>query len=246
MIQRISGSFNMKKFITFAILGLFIFGVLFTIKKSIATFGVTSINSNDTQREVNKKLVVIDPGHGGFDPGKVGVNGTLEKDVNLSISLKLKKLLEKDGYQVIMTRETDTGLYSETDSNKKRTDMRKRVDIINNSGAAVAVSIHQNSFSQESSKGAQVFYHAMSENGKQLAEIIQEQVKADINDGNHRVAKSNDSYYMLKKTQCPLVIVECGFLSNNTEAGLLIDDSYQDKIAGSIKKGILNYLKKNT
>lgn len=236
----------MKKFLTVVVLGLFVLGILFTIKKSIATFGVTSIDSNGTKREVDKKLIVIDPGHGGFDPGKVGVNGALEKDVNLSISLKLKKLLEKDGYQIIMTRETDTGLYSEADTNKKRTDLRKRVDIINNSEAVAAVSIHQNSFGQESSKGAQVFYHAMSDNGKQLAETIQEQIKADINDGNHRGAKSNDSYYMLKKTQCPLVIVECGFLSNNAEAGLLIDDAYQEKMALSIKKGILNYLKKNT
>jgi N-acetylmuramoyl-L-alanine amidase len=188
---------------------------------------------------------VIDPGHGGRDPGKVGVNGALEKDVNLAIALKLKDLLEQNDINVIMTRTEDIGLYSETDSNKKRVDLNKRVEIINNSDAAFAISIHQNSFSQENVKGAQVFYHIQSEEGRVLAGILQEQIKETINDGNHRKAKSNTNYYMLKHTLCPLVIVECGYLSNWTEAKLLVDEDYQEKMAWAIHLGILKYLNIN-
>lgn len=192
-----------------------------------------------------KGIIVIDPGHGGFDPGKVGINGVNEKEINLKIGLKVKELFESNGYQVIMTRETDAGLYEDGESNKKRADMRKRVEMVNESGANVAVSIHQNSFQQESSRGAQVFYHGQSQEGKKLAEILQEQIKETIGDGNHRVAKANDSYYMLKNTQCPLVIVECGFLSNYEEAQLLCQEDYQDKMAKAIYLGIEKYLNSN-
>lgn len=187
-------------------------------------------------------IVVIDAGHGGRDPGKVGVNGVLEKDINLKISFKLKNLLELNDIEVIMTREDDNGLYSETDSNKKNVDLNKRVDMIQSNEADLAVSIHQNSFSEEYVKGAQVFYHVQSQEGKRLAEIIQEQLKETIADGNHRKAKSNSNYYMLKKTQCPLVIVECGYMSNYKESALLVDEEYQEKLAWGIHLGILHYL----
>lgn len=189
-----------------------------------------------------KETIVIDAGHGGRDPGKVGVNNTLEKDINLKIALKLKALLEQNDYKVIMIREEDTGLYSESDSNKKVSDMKKRVEIINNSNAILAVSIHQNSFTQEEIKGAQVFYYTGSAAGKEYAGILQEQLKKTINDGNKRQAKSNDAYYMLKKTQIPIVIVECGYLSNNKEAQLLNTDEYQEKMAWAIHLGMINYL----
>ncbi|BCN32820.1 N-acetylmuramoyl-L-alanine amidase CwlD [Anaeromicropila herbilytica] len=194
--------------------------------------------------DVNKVTVYLDAGHGGFDPGKVGVNQALEKDINLSITLKLKAFLEQNGINVIMTREDDRGLYQESDTNKKMADLKKRVELINESDAVIAVSIHQNSFPQENVKGAQVFYHQLSAEGKELAEILQEQIKQSIADGNKRVAKPNDSYYMLKKSRCPLVIVECGFLSNYTEASLLCDEGYQTKMAWAIQTGIMSYLNK--
>lgn len=202
--------------------------------------GIEVIKSmiNPANQEI---IVVIDAGHGGFDPGKIGVNKVLEKDINLSISLKLKALLEQDNIKVIMTREDDKGLYNANDRDKKRTDMQRRVSIINSSKASIAVSIHQNSFSQESSKGAQVFYHQRSEKGKILAEILQEQLKETIGDGNHRIAKGNGSYYMLRNTNCPLVIVECGFLSNWREANLLKQEDYQQTVAKGIYLGILKY-----
>ncbi len=199
--------------------------------------------TGDNYKSDSKKLtVIIDPGHGGFDPGKVGVTGVLEKDINLIIAHKLKVFLEENDINVIMTRDTDEGLYSEGDSNKKATDMRKRVEMINSSDAVLAVSIHQNSFTQESIKGAQVFYYTNSQEGKTFAKIMQEQLKKTIKDGNKREAKSNDSYYMLKKTECPLVIVECGYLSNYNESKLLVDDTYQEKLAWAIHLGIMTYI----
>lgn len=193
-------------------------------------------------KQKDKITVVLDAGHGGRDPGKVAVNGALEKDINLSIAQKLKTLLEQNDINVVMIRNDDSGLYSESDSNKKAADMRNRVDIINKSEATLAISIHQNSFTQESIKGAQVFYYNNSDEGKKFAENMQEQLKKSLQDGNKRMAKANDSYYMLKKVECPIIIVECGYLSNNTEAALLTDENYQERMAFAIHIGLLSYL----
>ena len=209
--------------------------------KGIARIAELS-EAREAVNEEKKQLSVIDPGHGGFDPGKVGVNDALEKDINLSIAFKLKNVLEEKGYEVILTRTQDVSLNAANDKNKKSADMKERVRIINEAKPVVAISIHQNSYPQESVKGAQVFYHQQSEQGKKLAESIQEQMKQTINDGNHRMAKANDSYYMLKKTECPIVIVECGFLSNQQEAALLLEEAYQEKIAWGILTGIQEYI----
>lgn len=198
----------------------------------------------NSQEETERITVVLDAGHGGRDPGKVGVNNALEKEINLDITLKLANLLEQNDINVIMTRADDEGLYSESDSNKKRADLNKRIEIINSSHAIFAISIHQNSFSDGAVKGAQVFYYAQSEPGKDLAMVLQEQLKDTIKDGNHRQAKSNTNYYMLKHTTCPLVIVECGYLSNWTEAELLLDDDYQEKMAWAIHLGIMRFINK--
>ncbi len=187
--------------------------------------------------------IVIDAGHGGFDPGKVGINHVIEKDINLSIAYKLKKYLELEDIRVVMTRKDENGLYKKSDGDKKRTDMKNRIKIINSNEAAFAISIHQNSFTQEESHGAQVFYYEGSEQGQKLAETLQETIKKSIMDGNHRLARPNRSYYLLKYSNCPLVIVECGFLTNRKEAALLQEDSYQDKIAWAIHLGVLEYIK---
>lgn len=188
------------------------------------------------------KIVVIDAGHGGNDPGKVGINGALEKDINLQISLKVKDILEKQDISVVLTREGDEGLYDESDSNKKIADMVKRCDIINGSGAVIAVSIHQNSYHSEGVSGAQVFYHSSSTEAKKLAEGIQLSLKDNVDEGNQRLAKSNSSYYLLIHSQCPMVIVECGFLSNSSEADMLTTDEYQNKLAYAISMGIISYV----
>lgn len=186
--------------------------------------------------------VVIDSGHGGNDPGKIAADGTLEKDINLAISLKLQTYLEAADVKVVMTRTTDTGLYDQDASNKKVQDMKKRIELMESSDPDIIVSIHQNSYSDSAIHGAQVFYYTTSPPSKALAESLQDILIRDLDPKNHRQAKANDSYYLLKKTTRPIVIVECGFLSNPTEAALLKSGSYQDQIAWVLHLGILQHL----
>lgn len=193
-------------------------------------------------KQEQKLCVVIDAGHGGSDPGKVGINGALEKDINLSVALLVKQFLEANDVEVVLTRETEEGLYDDNASNKKVQDMKQRVSIIEQTAPALTVSIHQNSYPEEYVHGAQVFYYDTSVEGKKLAELIQERLVEDIDPQNHRQVKANDSYYLLKKTATPIVIVECGFLSNSEEAAKLCDLLYQEKLAWAIHLGILQYL----
>ena len=157
--------------------------------------------------------VLIDVGHGGADSGKVGVNGALEKDINLQISLRLQSLLREAGINALLTRDTDKGLYQETDSNKKLADMKARIQMMTDVDADIVVSIHQNSYSDESVKGAQVFYFQNSEEGERAAGYIQNAF-AKRDPENTKQIKANDTYYLLKNTEVPVVIAECGFLSN--------------------------------
>lgn len=189
-----------------------------------------------------KPVVVIDAGHGGNDPGKVGINKALEKDINLNIAILLKKMLEAEDIEVIMTRESDKGLYDDNAKNKKAQDMKRRCDIISKANSVVTVSIHQNSYHEEYVNGAQVFYFQHSDNAKNLAEIIQKQLQTHVQPDNKRAAKNNTSYYLLKKTDATAVIVECGFLSNYEEASKLVDENYQQKLAWAIHLGILQYI----
>lgn len=191
---------------------------------------------------VNENCIVIDAGHGGDDPGKIGINGTLEKDINLNIAHKLKVLLESQGYEVVMTRETGEGLYKPGTKNMKVEDMHNRCEIISKAMPVFTVSIHQNSYSEEYVKGAQVFYYGHSKEGEALAKKIQNSLVLHLDPDNHRVEKANESYYLLKKTPTPTVIVECGFLSNSEEAELLDTDAYQEKVAWAIMMGVSQYL----
>ncbi len=192
----------------------------------------------------NQEGIVIDPGHGGIDSGKLGINNSLEKEINLQISKKLKGYLEQEKIKVSMTREDDNGLYSEKAYNKKAEDMQKRCQIISQENPMLTVSIHQNSFEDESVDGPQVFYYEESPEGKSAAECIQEELNLFVGEDRARQIKSNDNYYMLKKTSSPTVIVECGFLSNWEEAKLLSSEEYQKQIAEVICKGIIKYLEK--
>ena len=201
-----------------------------------------SVLSIDTVSSDKHPIVVIDAGHGGFDSGKVGVDGTLEKNVNLSIAKKLQKLLEAADITVIMIRTEDLGLCDESSENKKRQDMLRRATLMNESNANCIVSIHQNSYPEESIQGAQVFYYTGSAKGEQFASILQKRLISDIDPSNHRTEKSNDTYYLLKNVSAPIVIVECGFLSNWEESKKLVDDTYQQKLAWAIHLGILQYL----
>lgn len=174
----------------------------------------------------------------------MGVNGALEKDINLSLALKLKDLLEQKEIEVVLTRDSDAGLYPADATNKKVADMQKRCQLITDANPVFTISLHQNSYITEDIKGAQVFYYGQSTQGEELATIIQNSLISRVDPENKRVAKANESYYLLKKTPTPTVIVECGFLSNPAEADLLLDEEYQDKLVRAIYMGVLEYLEK--
>lgn len=211
--------------------------VLYTTAK-----GVGKNSGGDGASENSGFCVVIDAGHGGNDPGKIGINGVKEKEVNLLIAEKLKKYLEANDVKVVMTRESDEGLYDEGASNKKVQDMKRRIQIIDEAAPRVTVSIHQNSYPEEYVHGAQVFFYAGSREGQELAECVQRQLVNKVDPENRRQVKANDSYYLLKKTSVPIVIVECGFLSNSEEAQKLCSDEYQEELAWAIHMGVLQYL----
>lgn len=185
---------------------------------------------------VSDKVIVIDAGHGASDGGAVGGSGVLEKEINLSIAQRLQKLLEKTGATVIVTRADDEPI-----AENKRSDMRMRKNIKENSEADIFVSIHMNKFSQAKYSGAQVFY-SPDEDSKALGESIQAAMIDILNPDNNRVAKSaGDSIYLLKGGTVPAVIVECGFLSNPQEEQMLTREDYQEKVAWSVYAGITSY-----
>ena len=209
---------------------------------SLAAAGVQFIHAENGSGEKKKYIVCVDPGHGGTDPGKVGINGQLEKDINLAIAKKLKTYLEASDVTVVLTRDKDMGLYSSGDAHKKMADMRKRCQLIEEVKPDLVISIHQNSYHEENVSGGQVFYYNGSVKGKKLAEILQKRFDYVLGEKNTRQAKANDSYYLLLHVKSPIVIVECGFLSNYEEAALLNTDEYQDRLAWTIHMGIMEYL----
>lgn len=208
----------------------------------LASGGMHREEHLEASADTEKLTIVIDAGHGGRDPGKVGVNGAIEKDINLGIAKKLKACLEDQSIRVVMIREEDLGLYDESSSNKKQQDMQRRCAIIDETDPVFTVSIHQNSYSSESVCGPQVFYYSQSVQGKAVAESIQDSLNQELDVERHRDVKANDTYYLLKKTKKPSVIVECGFLSNRQEEAKLLTEEYQQKVAQSICDGIHAYL----
>ena len=201
-----------------------------------------SVMEQDAVPNSGGVTVVIDAGHGGNDPGKVGVNGALEKDINLAIALKLEKNLKEQGINVVMTRTEDKGLYEEDDTNKKVRDMKNRLAIIEAARPVITVSIHQNSYPDASVSGVQVFYYKNSEKSKKAAEIMQQQMISTLKPKKERAAKDNSSYYLLKKTSVPIIIVECAFMSNPNEAALLTTEEYQERVAWAVYMGIMQYV----
>ncbi|MFI3208195.1 MAG: N-acetylmuramoyl-L-alanine amidase [Eubacteriales bacterium] len=196
--------------------------------------------NQEVVEEASKGRIVIDPGHGGADPGKVGINGALEKNINLVVSLLIREELQDRGYEVIMTREEDTGTLADEAFNKEA-DLAARVETVNESEPDLVVSIHQNSYTSESVKGPQVFYYSNSVEGQMAAQIIQEELWELDPDSIRQIAE-NDSYYLLTRTSYTTVIVECGFLSNTSDAQKLIDPTYQQQLAETIVDGIERYL----
>ncbi|WIV13252.1 N-acetylmuramoyl-L-alanine amidase CwlD [Proteiniborus sp. MB09-C3] len=193
---------------------------------------------------ITDKIIAIDAGHGGIDPGAVGKQGVEEDEINLQIALKLRKLIEENGGIAILTRNDGEGLYtgeSKTVRDKKNEDLRNRKIEVNNSEPDVLLSIHLNSFPKSQYYGAQTFYKAGCEKSKNLAYLIQEELKNVLDKNNKRIPQSRDNIYLIREAEVPAVLVECGFLSNLQEESKLKDPKYQQKIAWGIYIGVMRY-----
>lgn len=192
------------------------------------------------------RVIVIDPGHGGVDPGAVGKKGTLEKDINLEVAKRLGYVLSQSGARVVLTREIDTDLSDPEIKGlraKKRQDLKRRVELAEKHQAEIYLSIHVNSFPSASSKGPQTFYHKGQEESKAIAERIQAELQKHLN--TKRVAKGLDGIYINKKTEMPSVTVEIGFMSNAEEEEAMQEPDYQNKIAWSVFAGLVRYFAEN-
>lgn len=236
------------------ILKRFLFVFAFIFLSLISFVWLNSINK-DSSRSVNatpiaNKTIIVDCGHGKPDEGAVGFNGTTEQAINLSIGLKLQKLIEQSGGSVILTRSDENSIYSidsKSIREKKISDTKNRVEIGNNSSADIFVSIHLNKYPQSSIyRGWQTFYQANSSDSTELAQIIQENINKNIDYQNNRKPMKITDVYIMEHVKIPAVIVECGFLSNPEESVLLQDESYQSKIAWGIFIGIQNYFYNKT
>lgn len=190
--------------------------------------------------------IIIDAGHGGEDGGATSVSGVQESQINLAISLRLEQLLALTGFQTQMVRDTDTSIYSSdctTITEKKVSDLKNRVAMINAVSNGLAVSIHQNHFSESKYSGAQVFYAATS-GSKELAGLMQSQLRETLAPTNHREIKAASSVYLMEHIECTGILVECGFLSNPEEDRLLQDEVYQKKLTCAIGSALAQYLGK--
>lgn len=191
-------------------------------------------------RPKSEYTIVIDAGHGGRDGGSVGVDGSVEKELNLEYAKSLQKLLTNAGIKAIMTRAGDTGLYNDNADNKKLSDMRKRRDIINNSTPDLVISVHMNSFPLDSCKGAKTFYQIGSDTSFDVAKKIQSCLSYYM--GNTSKSVSEGDYYILNCTKYTSVLVECGFMSSPEEVKLLNNQDYREKFVYSVYRGIMLYL----
>lgn len=199
---------------------------------------------NTSSIPVSSHTVTIDAGHGIPDEGAQNENGLTEAGINLKIALKVQKLLEVSNCTVILTRSDENGIYdidSKTLREMKVSDMKNRVKIGNSSDSDIFVSIHLNKIPQNQYYGWQTFYKKNSEEGKKLSNYIQENLNQSIQIENKRVPQTISGKYIIENLEIPTVIVECGFLSNPTEANLLTQNYYQDKIAWGIYCGIMDY-----
>lgn len=222
----------------FALIAFFCFAMLFTAAGYNTFSHSSAVNAPLVQQ--SRPAIVIDAGHGGEDPGAV-LGNVKEKDINLQITLFLGELLESNGFNVIYTRKEDVMLYGQGQENrKKHFDLYNRVNIASQHKDAVLVSIHVNRFSSPKYSGLQVFY-GNNDDSRALADLIQQKARV-LQPKNNRMAKnSGSSIYLLDKYQGTGVLVECGFISNETERALLCEQEYQHKLALTIYTAIAEY-----
>ncbi len=220
---------------------------IFLLTTSFAVFGKSfAAHATGEIKEVDNVpghnyTVVVDAGHGGTDPGSIGYKTkTKEADLNLKLSKMLEEKLKASGINVVMTRTDDNAMLEGAGRKWKQEDMRLRKELIKNVRPNMVISLHQNSYTNHSLRGAQVFYDKTSDISKKIADFIQEEFKIGLDKSIK--ATSPGDYYMLKCTSAPSVIVECGFLSNAEDEKLLLTPEYQEKIINCIYKGIINFL----
>ena len=194
------------------------------------------------------KIIIIDAGHGGEDSGAVGVTGVLEKDLNLQMALQIGAAFEEKGYVVVYTRTDDRLLYTEDENIygiRKISDLKNRVKVAERYPEAILVSIHMNSFGSSKYSGLQVYYSENKEESRILADTIQNRVATDLQKDNKRVTKSGKDMYILENVGNTAVLVECGFLTNESECKKLSEKEYQKELSFSIVCGIIEYIEKN-
>lgn len=187
----------------------------------------------------NGITIVLDAGHGGRDGGSVGVNGTIEKEINLKYTLALKEKLVSAGYRVELTRKTDDGLYLESAKNKKMSDLNARMEIIKRANPNLVISIHMNSFSSQSAHGASTYYRSGDESGQIVSDLIQQSLNTYL--GAPSTKGKVGDYYILNESYYTAVLIECGFLSNPEEERLLNTDEYLEKFVDAVYNAILLY-----
>lgn len=215
---------------------------LFAVQ-TLRAFGIVAFHADFFEK---KGTIILDAGHGGEDGGAVGINGALEKDINLAIALELEKCLKYNNFDVIMIRDSDVSVGDQslgTIAARKRSDTKNRLQKVEKAGECLLISIHQNHFSESKYSGAQVFYSGNREESAQLAEAIRENIVSSLQPDNRRENKvAGKNIYLLYHCQVPAVLVECGFLSNPEEAGKLSTESYQKDMAAAIYNGLIDYL----
>ena len=215
----------------------FIIFVVFCVAIILGCFKKTELVIGN----VYSHTVVIDAGHGGIDGGSVGkTTGVIERDLNLEYAKTLSNLLNQFGIGTILTRKDKNGLYDNDATNLKRSDMKKRKEIIDNSNASLVVSIHMNSFPLKNCRGAQTFFNKVNEKGKILADNIQNQFVKDLPFAKDEASVGD--YYITNCTNLPAVIVECGFISNPEEEVLLATSKYRNKVCYAILCGIIGFI----
>ncbi|TWH49143.1 N-acetylmuramoyl-L-alanine amidase [Sporomusa sp. KB1] len=204
-------------------------------------FLLSSIYAYNSTHTLTGKVIVVDAGHGGIDPGANRPN-VLEKDINLAVALQLKEMLNKYGAKVVLSRQTDVELSTECDNEKVRgryhRDLAARVEMVEESDADLFISIHANAVPNAKQHGAEVFYYKKSESSKTLAEAIQSEL-CIVTQAKHTVKTAD--YFVLRRNKIPAALIEVGFITNMHERELLQTPEYQLKLAEAIAKGIYNY-----
>ncbi len=234
------------------ILAFFIFTVIF-VSLSLLFFLLSSRFSEDEEKSIaanrSYPTVIIDAGHGGEDGGAVGIDGTCEKNINLSIAQKLFDTLSASGINCIMTRTEDTLLYDRNqnyEGRKKLLDMQARLAIVQKYDNVIFVSIHQNSFPSAKYSGFQAYFSPNDPRSQTLAKAIEDQIREHLQPSNKRASKPSDGkIYLLDKITCPAVLLECGFISNAEECALLNSEEYQTRLAQTISDSIIAFFNEN-